>query len=623
MSNFDIIESRVIQLIEQLEMQEIDAVIINREDEHLSEYLPSDKERLAYITGFTGSAGTAIIFVNSFKNNVSSKRGVLLVDGRYILQAPKQVPNDIYDVYHYKSQSISELITENVTSHGRIGIDPKCISFHNLKNITDELSKYDIQLVSIPNLVDKIWDNKNESLSSKFFIYEDKYNGYPCREKIKSITNILKSKKLDSTVLGKSESINWLLNIRGNDIPNLPIVNCFAIVYSSNHVELFTDLSKFPFDDLPKLQHHCGNIDLFEESKLEDVLKRLGKNKNTVLVDPTCTNSWIINTLIDNGAIVSFGMDVCELPKACKNNIEIEGFKKCHIRDAIAMCRFLAWLDHVCENIKNSSNNANSDVINTITEETLSNQLLKFRQEQDLFIENSFDTISAIGANASLIHYNHKNVGKPKVLGSDPLYLLDSGGQYLDGTTDITRTIQIGQNVTPEMKQNFTRVLKGLIAMHRIKFPEGTTGSCLDILARAPLWQVGLNYDHGTGHGVGHFLNVHEGPYSISQRSKDVPLQIGMVTSVEPGYYKENEYGIRCENLCIIEKNDNEITSNNMLKLTPITFVPFDLRLVDKDLLTINEKQWLNDYHSKVRDLVKEHLSDMEINWLLKATAAI
>lgn len=636
--------TRLLQLRALLATEGLDALIVSRVDEHLSDYIPKEAERLSYISGFTGSAGTVAILKDGEKitahntlicqddegNEVTLQNSAaLVVDGRYTLQARVQTDHALWDSFHFKKMSLVTWLRAVLKPRSKVGIDPKCISHQQCCDLRQELKKDSIELVFTQgNIIDRLKASERDAAPEikPAYIYEDKYNGCPSVEKRKLIARKLRDLQVDATILTKSESVNWLLNVRGHDVPNLPVVNSFAVVYSSEHIEWFVDLNKIPATELSNFQHHFGKVDYYPESGLEELTRRLGQNGDKVYINPNSTNAWLIENLSRNGATLIFGEDLCELPKACKNQTELAGMKKCHQRDAVAMCRFLAWLDHLTEPFFSTTNgenqyNAALELAKKQNEQTISDQLYKFRAEQEGFLETSFDTISALGPNASIIHYNHKNLGNPRPLGLDPLYLVDSGGQYVDGTTDITRTILVGPGVTEEMKTRFTLVLKGLIALHRICFPLGTYASSIDVVARAPLWQYGLNYDHGTGHGVGHCLNVHEGPQAISPRGPRIALKQGMVTSVEPGYYKDNEYGIRCENLSaaeLIRKNNQ----TEMLTLAPITFVPFDLRLINKDMLTENERTWINDYHFKVRELVKEHLSDFEISWLLKATAA-
>jgi len=628
-----------------LRENELDALIVKREDEHLSEYIPPECERLAYISGFTGSAGTAVILTNpDFIKNQENKIWItdssgreqpvrnscaLFVDGRYVLQAQEQTPSAVYDTFHYKEVTVGNWLKTILKNNKKIGIDPRCISWKAKNALQKELDFSRITLVPTEsNLIDRIWPERSENKPELAYIYEDKFNGCPSVEKRHLIAEELKKRHLDATIISKSESVNWLLNIRGHDVPCLPVVNSFIAVYNCEHVEWYVSPQKIRSQNMSDFQHHFGNIDYYSEEDLVKLAERLGKDHASVYIDPDSTNSWLIDLLQSKGCKLTFGSDFCDMPKARKNPTEVQGMKRSHLRDAIAMCRFLAWLDHltaplITENCDDQPHSAGWNLARTFDEAKISDQLFKFRKEQKAFLENSFDTISALGPNASIVHYNHINLGHPRALGLDPMYLVDSGGHYIDGTTDITRTILVGPGLTDEMQERFTLVLKGLIALHSIHFPRGTCGISLDVLARAPLWQNGLNYDHGTGHGVGQCLNVHEGPQSFSQHGKPVPMEPGMVTSIEPGFYKNGEYGIRCENLSVVETVRIGEFQTEMLTLTPITFVPFDIRLMKKELLSEEEKLWINNYHMQVREIVKEHLSDFEISWLLKATAAI
>jgi Xaa-Pro aminopeptidase len=645
MTDENVISDRLERLRSLLRENELDALIVKREDEHLSEYIAPENERLAYISGFTGSAGTAVIlkeadFIKHQENKIwiSDSSGkehliknscALFVDGRYVLQAQEQAPANFYDIFHFKEITVACWLKSILRNNKRIGFDPKCISGKEKEELKKELEYSKIILIPTEsNLIDLIWPEKAENKPGKAYIYEDKYNGCPSIEKRHLIAEELKKRHLDATIISKSESVNWLLNVRGHDVPCLPVVNSFLAVYNCEHVEWYVSPQKIRSQDMSDFQHHFGNIDYYSEDELVKLAERLGKEKASVYVDPRYTNSWLMDLLDSKGCKIVPGPDFCEMPKAKKNPTEIQGMKRSHLRDAVAMCRFLAWLDQltmplITESSDEQQHSSKWSVARSFDEAKIADQLFKFRKEQKSFLENSFDTISALGPNASIVHYNHINLGHPRPLGKDPMYLVDSGGHYADGTTDITRTVLVGPGLTSEMQERFTLVLKGLIALHSIHFPKGTCGTSLDVLARAPLWQNGLDYDHSTGHGVGQCLNVHEGPQSISQHSETTPLEPGMVTSIEPGFYKNGEYGIRCENLSVVETVRVGEYQTEMMNLTPITFVPFDIRLIRKEMLTEDEKQWINSYHMQVREIVKEHLSDFEISWLLKATAAI
>jgi len=368
----------------------------------------------------------------------------------------------------------------------------------------------------------------------------------------------------------------------------------------------FTDPAKIPAG----FAEHVGEgVQIIAEAQSTATYQALGEQGLTVLADPETANAFSQLTAQTAGATLIAGTDPVALPKACKNSTELTGMQQSHIRDGASEVRFLAWLD-----AEVAKGNLHDEAI-------LADTLSAFRASNENYIELSFDTISAAGANAAMCHYNHIN-GTPAPLTMDSLYLVDSGGQYLDGTTDITRTVAIG-TPSAEHKKMFTLVLKGHIALAQIKFPAGTSGGQLDALARQFLWQQGYDYDHGTGHGVGCFLNVHEGPHRIAKNSNAVPLEVGMVVSNEPGYYKQDEYGIRCENLIYIVENGAGHDGKTFYEFETLTLVPFDLRLIDQQLLTSDERNWINDYHAEVQEKIAPLLTGSDLEWLTQATQAI
>jgi Xaa-Pro aminopeptidase len=396
------------------------------------------------------------------------------------------------------------------------------------------------------------------------------------------------------------------LNLRGRDIPSLPLVLGFALLYSDSRMVFFTNPDKIPegFD-----AHVGEGVEVLPEAEARSAFEALSGHK--ILADPETANAWCQLTLQRAGAQLIVGHDPVSLPKACKNTVEVQGMRESHIRDGVAEVRFLAWLD------------AEVAAGNLHTEAELADRLFEFRSEDELFQETSFDTISAAAGNAAMCHYSHLNSADATRLQMDSVYLVDSGGQYLDGTTDITRTVAIG-DPGEEVRRRFTLVLKGHIALDQAVFPQGTSGGQLDILARQFLWQEGLDYDHGTGHGVGSFLCVHEGPQRIAKVNSTAELHAGMIVSNEPGYYKDGCYGIRCENLVAIR--ESEATNGDgpkMLEFEALTMAPFDYRLVDESLLTDDELDWLNDYHTEVRSKIAPFLNDEELGWLENATRTL
>ncbi|MBP8218173.1 MAG: aminopeptidase P family protein [Aeromonas sp.] len=598
MTTHELIAPRIAALRAYMASHALDALIIPHDDEHLGEYLPAEAERLAWATGFTGSAGVAILL---------TEQAALFVDGRYTLQARQQAPGELFQFLHLIEQPPVEWLLGQLDRRQKVGADPRLHSLSWFRSTSATLAQKEITLVALEqNPIDLHWQDRPTPSKAEVMLYDEQYCGQNSLSKREAIASKLRQQGLDAALLSQSESINWLLNIRGRDIPCFPVALCFAVIYSNVSVDFFVDTDKLNCNGF---NQHVGNdVSVYPLEKLGDVLKRIGEDRLKVLADADTTNAWSQMVLQQHGATLTQGQDPCMLPKASKNATELEGMRVAHQKDAVAMCRFLAWLDRQVEKGLDGD------------EGTLADQLLRFREEQDNFVEPSFASISALGPNAAMCHYHHTN-GTPRPFGQDGMYLIDSGGQYLEGTTDITRTVKVGE-VSDEMRQQFTRVLQGHIAIDRVRFPKGTSGIQLDILARMPLWQAGFNYDHGTGHGVGHFLSVHEGPQRIASKGSLVALEPGMVVSNEPGYYREGAFGIRCENLLVVEPSD-EPSEIPMYRFRRLTLVPFDVRLLDKSLLSDSEIAWINGYHAQVREAVMSHLSDHEMGWLLQATAAI
>jgi Xaa-Pro aminopeptidase len=444
-------------------------------------------------------------------------------------------------------------------------------------------------------------------------IHEPRHAGISSKEKRETIAQEIAKSGADAVVLTIPESICWLLNIRGGDVPNTPLALCYAIMTEAGSVELFMDQRKLFTEALEFLG---GDIQSKELDQLGPALDMLGKENQNILLDPKSAPSWIFDRLKASGADIIKGADPCTLPKSCKNPIELDGTRRAHIRDGASLCRFLAWL----------SREAPSGAIDEIS---AAEKLFEFRAGNDLFQGASFSTISGAGANGAIVHY-HAEPASNRRLEPGMIYLVDSGGQYLDGTTDVTRTVFIagpesGPNLMPpsDSRDRFTRVLKGHIALAQTRFPSGTTGGQLDALARAPLWRVGCDYDHGTGHGVGSYLGVHEGPARIGKQGSTVALCPGMIMSNEPGYYKTGEYGIRIENLVIVTPAVNTPGDRDMLALETITLAPIDRALIDASLMTQDEIDWLDAYHARVREFLTPLVDPATAEWLATATAPL
>lgn len=639
---FSLYQNRLTQLRALMRELDLDAVLITHDDAYLSSELTPDCERLAYICGFTGSAGTAVVLNDDIELvnkkeplTFTSRRGraltmqrpaAVFVDGRYTVQAGEQVSAALFDCFNSAEVFPQEFMTALLPRGSRVGLDLQRMSYRCYKGLKDALDKAGLELVPVSrSLVDSIWEDRPEPFYSQVEIYPDEYNGCPSMQKRRDLARRLREDGLDATVISGPETVCWLLNIRGRDRHCLPVINCRLVAYANEVVEWYVN-SRHLNDDLQgELEQHFGHVDIFPEERFDDMIERLCSARCRVHVDPATANAAVLKQLHEGGAEVVEGLGLCEIPKACKNDLELAGEHKAHLKDGIAMCRFLAWLDETLQLDKKTDAKSFAKALEAVTEETLANKAEVLRRVEGDFIGPSFDTISALGPNAAMCHYNHREMKHPRPLGLDGLYLIDSGAHFLEGTTDITRTVKVGSNVTPEMMKMYTIVLKCHIALAAAVFPRGTSGWQLDALARRPLWDLGLDYEHGTGHGVGHLLSVHEGPQNISSRSSPVALRPGMVVSIEPGYYKNNEYGIRLENLVVVSPCSAPNMSH-MLCFEPLTLVPFDLRLVQRELLTAREREWLNNYHQHVFHLITSAattLSDLELNWLTAATTAI
>lgn len=641
--NNSVFEQRVASLRELLDQNDLDALIVSHDDEYLSYELNEDEERLKYITGFSGSAGYAVITSNDLKineenieiNQDNTENGIVVdrdcavfVDGRYVVQVKEQIDSDIFQDFDLAKVKPAKWISSVMPKNSTVGIDINCVSYKEYISIKNELGMNNINLVATENnLVDKIWTDKPASVISEISIFPDEYNGCPSPQKRQLIAQTLRDKDLDATVICDPESICWLLNIRGKDRAYLPVINCKMVAYSNEALEWYINPNHFKDENLQdQLQEHIGHIDIFPEEAFDDVLDRLCSSSCTVYVDPETTNAHVMTKLYSGGAKVSEGLGLCQMPKACKNHIEVAGEYKAHIKDGIAMCRFISWLDNLTALDKpTDSDETFLRRVEGVDEAELATRALSFRKVEAGFIEPSFATISALGPNAAMCHYNHENEATPRALGKDCLYLIDSGAHFIEGTTDITRTILVGPHITDEIKRMYTLVLKSHIALATLIFPKGTSGIQIDAIARRPLWDCGFDFAHGTGHGVGHVLSVHEGPQTISSRRSTVSLVPGMVLSDEPGYYKEGEYGIRLENLLVVMQC-TQPGMQHMLCFSPLTLVPFDKRFIDKELLSQKEIEWLNNYHQNVNNVITNaatSLTEDEITWLNKATAAI
>jgi len=580
-------------LREELMRRGLDGFIVPRTDEHQGEYVPPRADRLRWLTGFSGSAGVAVILKD---------RAAIFVDGRYTLQVRSQVDTKAIEPHHLNETMPAKWIAENLPTSGKLGYDPWLHSENAVALLRTAAERAGGTLVAQDvNAIDPIWKGQPAAPIAPINPHPLEFTGKPAAEKRKDIGAAIVAEGCDAAVLTAPDSIAWLLNVRGGDVPRAPMPLSFAIVHGSSSVDWFVDPRKLA----PGLGEHIGNgVSIAPVSAFPAALEAL--DGKTVRVDPGSTAALVFDRLRAGGAIVSTGDDPCALPKACKNKVEIAGARAAHTRDGIALSKFLAWFAEVAPS-------------GELSEIAAAEKLAALRNEGDNIRDLSFDTISGSGPNGAIVHYKAEPETDRK-MGLGELYLVDSGGQYLDGTTDVTRTVAIG-TPTDEMCDRFTRVLKGHIAIATTRFPEGTSGAQLDILARHALWQAGLDFDHGTGHGVGSYLSVHEGPHRISKAPSAVALREGMIVSNEPGYYKTGGYGIRIENLVtVVPCTELAGAERKMLAFETLTFAPIDRALIERSLLVAAEIEWLDAYHAKVFAMVSEALDVVGKRWLEMAT---
>ena len=586
---------RVESLRQKLSSQNIAGFIIPLADEHQGEYVPKNAQRLAWLTGFTGSAGLAVVLEN---------KAAVFVDGRYTLQAGEQVDGQNFEINHLIDNPADQWIAAHLKSGDTIGYDPWLHTSDGVLRLRKAVEGAGGKLIPVStNPVDAIWRNQPHPPLTPAVPLDMTFTGRTSEDKRQEIAQTLQKEGVFAGVLTAPDSIAWLANIRGGDVPYTPFCLGFAIIHADASLDIYSDLRKFPAELVDALGK---GVRLFPRTKFLSALEDLGSNKAKVGIDFSTAGDIISQTLKNAGAILHRQTDPCQLPKARKNPIELKGVRQAHLRDGVALTRFLAWLDEEAPK-------------GQLTEISAADQLEVFRREGENIQGLSFPTISGSGPNGAIVHYRVTPKSN-RPLDQKSLFLVDSGAQYLDGTTDVTRTIAIG-TPSAEMKDRFTRVLKGHIALASAVFPAGTSGSQLDILARAPLWQVGLDYDHGTGHGVGSYLGVHEGPHRISKMPNRVALEPGMVVSNEPGYYKTNEYGIRIENLVTVVNASTSTPSP--LCFETLTLAPIDLSLVETELLNSAEVSWLNSYHQDVRNALLPLLDLKTQKWLEQKSAEI
>lgn len=588
------ISQRLAALRTKMRENSIAAYIVPTTDEYLGEYVPEQNKRMAYLSGFTGSAGTLI---------VTQAQAALFVDGRYTLQALTQCPEPLFEHHHLINNPVLSWLKATLLPGQSVALDGRVVTYRFFKTVETELQDLNITLQALThNLIDDIWTDRPAALITPAILLSEHYSGESSTSKRLRVAESLTASGADAAIISQLDSIAWLLNIRGNDVPHLPVLLSQSIILSDGTQHLFIDAAKIP----DGFSEHVGkSVFVHEAAGFSGFLERYGVQQPSILLDPEGTNALTALSCLSSGCRLIEQKDPVELLKAQKNAVEVSGIRAAHIRDGTALSEYLCWIDD--EVGKGHYHD----------EGVLSDRLEQFRRALPELKDLSFSTISAAGSNAAMAHYSHTN-GIPAALTPNSLYLVDSGGQYFDGTTDVTRTIAIGEP-RADHKNLFTRVLKGHIALATASFPEGVQGHQLDALARQFLWEIGKDFDHGTGHGVGCYLSVHEGPQRIGKSpNPTAPLLPGMVVSNEPGYYEPNDYGIRCENLMVVVRLET-----GMLGFETLTFAPFDQRLIDQDILTEPERQWLNDYHEAVFEKLGNRIDPAAKPWLLQATAAI
>ena len=591
---------RLAALREQLKADQLDGFVVPLTDEHMSEYVGSYAQRLGWLTGFEGSAGSAVVL---------PEEAAIFTDGRYTLQVRSQVDGNHWSYQSVPETSIAAWLKEHAPQGGRIGYDPWLHRRDWVKQATEALAARGATLVPVRNNpIDRIWSDRPEASKAALVVQPERLAGRSSADKRQTIAEWLSKQEADAAVLAALDSIAWTFNVRGTDVSHTPVALAFALAHADGTADLFVAGEKVT----PELRQHLGNgVRLHERAAFETALGDLGGK--TVAVDPERSVAAIIEALEKAGAKVIAVRDPTVLPRAIKNEAELAGHRAAQTRDGTVMTRFLKWVE-------------GQALSGELDELRASDKLEALRRANPELRDLSFDSISGAGPNGAIVHYRSSEKTNRK-LERGSLYLIDSGGQYQDGTTDITRTVAIG-DPTAEMRDRFTRVLQGHIAIATAVFPKGTRGGQLDSFARRPLWEAGLDYAHGTGHGVGSFLSVHEGPQRISPMGgayagADEPLAPGMILSNEPGYYKTGEYGIRIENLVLVVSVEIEGAEKEFLGFETLTFAPIDRRLVSVQMLSDRELDWLNDYHRHVLEKIGSTLGGEDKEWLERQCAPL
>jgi Xaa-Pro aminopeptidase len=588
---------RVAELRAALKARDLDGFVVPRADRFQNEYVPPGDERLAWLTGFAGSAGAAIVLAD---------RAALFVDGRYQVQARAEVDGTIFAIEHLVEQPPPAWIEANLPAGAKLGYSPWLHTVDGAERLAKACASAGAALVAVDdNPIDAIWTDRPAEPLGAAVPHDLRYAGEDSRAKLERLRAELSKLAADTLMISDPQAVSWLFNIRGSDVPHTPVVLAYAAVPKEGRPALFVDLRKLGNEARAYLEEVA---DVRPQAAFERDLAALAQAGHAVLLDPTVCPEAIAAIVAGNGGKVVRGPDPIGPMKAVKNAVEIAGARAAQARDGAAVTRFLAWFDHRA---------ANGD----LTEIEAVEALESFRRDTGLLKDVSFPTIAGSGPNGAIVHYRVTRTSNRRI-GAGELFLVDSGGQYQDGTTDVTRTVAVG-TPSAEMRRNFTLVLKGHIAIARAVFPDGTNGAQLDSFARQFLWRAGLDFDHGTGHGVGSYLSVHEGPARISKLGT-APLKRGMILSNEPGYYQTGAYGIRIENLVLVAEAAAVAGAEKPLNaFETLTLVPIDARLIAPELLTAAEADWVDAYHARVHDALAPLLDTTARAWLLAATVPL
>jgi Xaa-Pro aminopeptidase len=588
--------AHVAKLRAEMARRGLDGFIVPRADEHQGEYVPRSAERLAWLTGFTGSAGTVVVLQD---------KAALVVDGRYTVQAAEQVDTSVITPVPLAEATAEDWIAANLPEGGTLAYDPWLHTQDGLKRLEQAVQRAGGALAPVDmNLIDVIWIDRPAPPQAPVRPHPLEYAGEDAPSKLERIRRKMAEAKLDAVVISDPHNLAWAFNLRGGDVGHTPLPLGYAILPREGRASLFFDPAKVTNEAGAAV----GDLaDFAPVGSFQEALDDLGRRGGKVRVDSATGAVALIRRIEAAGGTVDGGADPIALMKAVKNQAEIAGSRAAHLRDGVAVARFLAWLDREAPR-------------GGLTEIDAVEALETFRVETGALRNISFPTISGAGPNAALPHYRVTTSSNRRIE-TDQIFLIDSGAQYEDGTTDITRTIIVGAP-SPEMKDRFTRVLKGHIAIAQAVFPKGVTGAQIDAFARKPLWEAGLDFDHGTGHGIGSYLSVHEGPQRIA-KTGHTPLEAGMMLSNEPGFYKPGAYGIRIENLILVEPRTIPGGDREMLGFETLTFTPIDLRLVEPSIMTTGEIAWLDAYHAAVRERIGPDLDPDTRAWLDQATRAI